>query len=123
MLNMHFLLWHKEISILHNSGVLLIDNGFPWGSIFHPHRNLMRLVCKSISFIFEGDMEEPRACKWYANILIINIKDKKEACFEPPFDIAFFLSYIDYYILMCYNLTTKNYLITTMQAAKRSRLY
>ena len=39
-------------------------------------------LTSSISFIFEGDMEEPMACKWYANILIINIKDKKEACFN-----------------------------------------
>ena len=34
MLNMHFLLWRKEISILHNSRVLLIDNGLPRGSYF-----------------------------------------------------------------------------------------
>lgn len=32
------------------------------GLIFYSHRNLMRLVCKSISFIFEGDMEAAGQC-------------------------------------------------------------
>ena len=71
----------------------------------------MRLVCKSISFIFEGDMEEPRACKWYANILIINIKDKKETCFNKKTSIAILMpgQLIRYVFCSRYRLSLDNF--------------